>query len=138
MDRVGSGTITTVDTSRRPGHVRSMIVRIEVDTIPTVWEVDLSSDTLRTLIVGEEAVSLIPVGVSSMSTRVFKTDIADGLVGRIVAVKFSSVGLSRKHPKTIRESVDLLVLVSRSRKVVGVHKVDGYHGVGLVGRLIVV
>jgi hypothetical protein len=137
MDRVGSGTITTVDTSRRPGHVRSMIVRIEVDTIPTVREVDLSSDTLRTVVVGEKVVSLIPVGVSSMSTRVIETDIGDGLVAS-ASVKVSSVGLSGKHSKTVRESVDLLVLVSGSRKVVGVHVVHRYHGVGLVGRLVVV
>lgn len=138
VNRVGSRAITSVDTSRWPGHVRSVIVRVEVDTVPTVWEVDLSSDTLRTVVVGEETVSLIPVGVTPMGTRVFETDIGDGLVGRIASVKLSSVGLSRKHSKTIRESVDLLVLVSRSRKVVGVHIVDGYHGVGLIGRLVVV
>jgi hypothetical protein len=137
VDRVGSGTITTIDTSRWPCHVRSVIVRVEVDTIPTIGEVDLSSDTLRTVVVGEETVSLIPVGVSSVGTRELETDIGDGLVaGR--SIKVSSVGLTRKHSKTIGEGIDLLVLVSRSRKVVGIHVVDRDHGVGSIGRVVVV
>jgi hypothetical protein len=136
--RVGSGTITTVDTSRWPCHVRSVIVRIEIDTVPTVGEVDLSSDTLRTVVVGEERVPLIPVGVASVSTRVLETDIRDGLVGSVGAIKLPSARLTREHSKTVGESKDLLVLVSRSRKVVGVHVVDGYHGVGSIGRIVVV
>jgi hypothetical protein len=83
VDRVGSGTITTVDTSRWPGHVRPVIVGVEINTVPTVGEVDLSSDTLRTVVVGEERVPLIPVGITSVSTRVLETDVGDGLVGRI-------------------------------------------------------
>jgi hypothetical protein len=94
VNRVGSGTITTVDTSRWPGHVRSVIVRIEINTIPTVGEVDLSSDTLRTVVVGEERVPLIPIGVTSVSTRVLETDVGDGLVGRVGAVKVPSSGLT--------------------------------------------
>jgi hypothetical protein len=94
VDRVGSGTITTVDTSRWPGHMRSVIVGVEVDTIPTVGEVDLSSDTLRTVVVGEERVPLIPIGVTSVSTRVLETDVGDSLVGGIRCVKVPSSGLT--------------------------------------------
>jgi len=94
VDRVGSGTITTVDTSRWPGHVRSVIIGIEVDTIPTIGEVDLSSNTLRTVVVGEERVPLVPVGVASVSTRELEANVSDGLVGRVGAVKFPSVGLT--------------------------------------------
>ena len=92
VDRVGSGTITTIDTSRWPGHVRSVIIGIEIDTIPTVGEVDLSSNTLRTVVVGEERVPLIPVGVTSVGTRELETDVGNGLVGRVRGVKVPSVG----------------------------------------------
>jgi len=94
VDRVGSGTITTVDTSRWPSHVRSVIVRIEINTIPTVGEVDLSSDTLRTVVVGEERVPLIPVGITSVGTGVLKTDVGDSFVGGIGCVKLPSGGLT--------------------------------------------
>lgn len=138
VNRVGSRTITTVDTSRWPGHVTSMIIGIEIDSIPTVWEVDLSSDTLRTLVVREERVSLVPIRVSSVGTRKLETDIGNGLVVGVASVEVPSVSNTRKHPKTVGESVDLLVLVSGTREVVGVHVVDGDHRVRLVGRVVVV
>jgi hypothetical protein len=138
VNRVGSRTITTVDTSRWPGHVTSMIIGIEVNSIPTVGEVDLSSDTLRTLVVREERVSLVPIRVSSVGTRKLETDIGNGLVVGVASVEVPSVSNTRKHPKTVGESVDLLVLVSGTREVVGVHVVDGDHRVRLVGRVVVV
>ena len=134
---MGSGTITAIDTSRWPGHVGSVIIGIEVDTIPTVGEVDLSSDTLRTFVVGKEAVPLIPVGVTSVGTGELETDIGDCFVASR-SIKVPSIRLTGKHSKTVGESKDFLVLVSRSRKVVGVHVVDGYHGVGSIGRVVMV
>jgi hypothetical protein len=138
VNRVGSRTVTTINTTRWPGHVRLVIIGIEVDTVPTVGEVDLSSNTLGTVVVGEEAVPLIPVRVTLVLARVVETNVRDGLVGWIRRVKVSSIAFSSEHSKTVGESIDLLVFVAGSRKVVGVHVVDRDHGVRLVRRIVVV
>lgn len=138
VNRVRSRTVTAVDAARWPGHVGPVVGRVEIDTVPTVWEVDLSTDTLRALVVSEEAVSLVPLWVAPMGTRELETDVGDGLVVRVGRGKVPSSGFTGQHSKTVGESVHLLVLVARSRKVVGVHVVDWNHRVRLVRGVVVV
>jgi len=127
---VGGRTLTTIDTSRWPGHVGYVVGRVKVDTVPTRTEEDLRSHTVGTVMV-EKVVSLRPLWIARVAACVIETDVGDSL-GVGVAHECSAHRASRDHAETVRERTNLAVL-ARTGKVVGVDDVDGDE---LVGRIL--
>lgn len=77
--------IPSADTAARPSHVRLMIVRIDIDPVPTRWEVDLRPHPVRTIMV-EEAVPLSPIGIASMIGSIVETDETDRSTIRVTSI----------------------------------------------------
>ncbi len=128
--------IPSADTAARPSHVRLMIVRIDIDPVPTRWEVDLRPHPVRTIMV-EEAVPLSPIGIASMIGSIVETDETDRSTIRVTSIVHPPIPIARQHAQSIRESVDDTIR-ARSREVVRVHVPDRNHGVRCVRRIVVV
>lgn len=101
-------TVTPIDTTTRPSHVGLVIVRIEVNTIPTRAEEYLGPHTIGAVMI-EEAVTLSPVGVPRMIIIVVETDIGDSSRVWITIDIFSSERVTRYHTKAIREGLDCVL-----------------------------
>lgn len=65
---------TSVNTSRRPGHVRSVVGRIQILAVPAGSEVDLSTHAARAVVL-KKVVSLEPFGVVCGFRSATETDV---------------------------------------------------------------
>lgn len=117
---MGRRTVTPVDATTRPSHMGLVIVRIEVNTIPTRAEEYLSPHTVGTVMI-EEAVTLSPVGVSGMIIVVIETNICDSGRVWIPINVVSSKRIARDHTEAIREGLDSSFAWRIAGQVICVH-----------------
>lgn len=111
LDRVAGRaiTVTITVTIGRPCHVRFVVGRVKVYSIPAVREVDLSAHTIWAVVV-EERIPLSPLRVALVSTGIVEADKADGIVFDVVTIEAAAGWIARYHAQTIGESANNIVL----------------------------
>lgn len=107
MHRVGRGARTVViGVFGRVSHVRLVVRRIKIDTIPARWEENLSSHAVRASLVWQ-------VVVLGGNAGVVKADIADGLASEVIS-RCALEWVASKHAETLRESSKIVVVWATS------------------------
>lgn len=100
----------------RVGHVRLVVGRVKVDTIPARGEENLGTQAIRADLVGKAA-------SVRRGTAVVKADKADGLTGKVVAT-CTLERITSEHAETLGESGEVVVVGTTSLQVVNSHTTE--------------
>lgn len=98
----------------RIGHMALMIGRIKILAIPTAGEEDLGSDAVRTVDTRQR------ISLRWAAASIIETVEANGLSSEVTS-EVPLVGIARDHTEARRKSMQLIVLRSRTLKIVDRH-----------------
>lgn len=97
--------------------MRLVVVRVEVHSVPTRGEEELSPQPVGAVLLEEPSRRLLPCRISTVRVVVIQAHEGDGLLGEVGRVVDPSVRVPGEHSEPIGERVDLLVLASWALEV---------------------